>query len=288
MPTLKDYFETDFRQYPTASRNLVIPGADHEAKPIEAKVIVRAHFEFDSGTKFNSFYVPTCFNPLGLMRVLLEEKFRLSAENFGGLFPVAQIGFPGEEARHSKDLKFSSRIYFYSENELSSDELAALKEAAASNGLFVQFRGPSYAKERTTNEVPLAFISHDSRDKKNIAGPLALELRKRGCPVWYDEFSLKVGDSLRENIERGIKVCRKAIVILTPHFLSNKGWTKVEFNSVFSKQIIEQHNVVLPIWHRVTKQQVYDYSPILIDTKGVRWSLGREEVARQLYVAVTS
>lgn len=288
MPILKDYFETDFRQYPTAGRELVIPGVDHEAKPIEAKVTVRAHFEFDSGTKFNSFYVPTCFDSFGLMRVLLEEKFRLSAENFGGLFPVAQIGFPGEEARHSKDLRFSGRIYFYSENEPSPDELAALKGDAAQRGLFVQFRGPSYAKERTATEVPLAFISHDSRDKKTIAGPLALELRKRGCPVWYDEYSLKVGDSLRESIERGIKVCRKCIVILTPRFLSNNGWTKVEFNSVFSKQIIEQNNVVLPVWHRVTKQQVYDYSPTLIDTKGVRWSLGREEVARQLYVAITS
>ncbi|HLL76526.1 MAG TPA: toll/interleukin-1 receptor domain-containing protein [Pyrinomonadaceae bacterium] len=240
MPTLKDYFETDFKQYPTAGRELVIPGVDREGKPIEAKVSVRAHFEFDSGTKFNSFYVPTCYDPLGLMRVLLQDRFRLSAEDFGGLIPVAQIGFPGEEARHSKDLRFSGRIYIYSENELSSDELAVLKGEAAQRNLFVQFRGPSYAKERTANEVPLAFISHDSRDKKTIAGPLALELRKRGCPVWYDEFSLKVGDSLRESIERGIKVCRKCIVILTPRFLSNKGWTKVEFNSVFLSRLLSR------------------------------------------------
>jgi hypothetical protein len=37
--------------------------------------------------------------------------------------------------------------------------------------------------------------------------------------VWYDEFSLKVGDSLRESIEKGIKECKKCILILTQNYL---------------------------------------------------------------------
>ena len=34
--------------------------------------------------------------------------------------------------------------------------------------------------------------------KKGIARPIASELRSLMCPAWFDEFSLKVGDSLRE------------------------------------------------------------------------------------------
>ena len=41
------------------------------------------------------------------------------------------------------------------------------------------------------------FISHASEDKKAIARPLADALRDRRVDVWYDEYSLKLGDSLR-------------------------------------------------------------------------------------------
>ena len=84
-------------------------------------------------------------------------------------------------------------------------------------------RGLQYAEPRSIPERPLVFISHDSRDKADIAHPLALMLEERNCPVWYAEFSLRVGDSLRESIERGLKETRKCILILTPISLGMKG-----------------------------------------------------------------
>jgi len=64
-----------------------------------------------------------------------------------------------------------------------------------------------------------------------------------GCPVWYDEYRLKVGDELRKSIENGIKECDKCIVVLSKHFFSNDSWTKAEFESIFVKQILagEEH-----------------------------------------------
>ena len=41
------------------------------------------------------------------------------------------------------------------------------------------------------------FICHASEDKDAVARPLAEELQSRGFSVWYDEFELDVGDSLR-------------------------------------------------------------------------------------------
>jgi hypothetical protein len=106
------------------------------------------------------------------------------------------------------------------------------------------------------------------------------------CPVWYDQFSLRVGDSLRESIEAGLRECHKCILVLTPNFLSNEGWTKREYGSIFSREMVEQKKVILPVWHEISPQEVYQYSPILADRVAVPWSLGVEEVARKLLQAI--
>ena len=104
------------------------------------------------------------------------------------------------------------------------------------------------------------------------------------CPVWYDEFSLKVGDNLRESIEKGLKECKKCILILSQNFIANNGWTKKEFDSIFTREIVEEKKLVLPVWYKVTKECVYDYSPSLLNVKGADWEmLGEDEVCRQLH-----
>jgi hypothetical protein len=104
-------------------------------------------------------------------------------------------------------------------------------------------------------------------------------LSKMRCPVWYDEYSVKVGDSLRASVEQGLRVSKKCVLILSPHFLSNTGWTQTEFDSVFTRQILEGSNVVLPVWCGVSKEQVYEYSPSLLDRLAVRWEEGLDEGA---------
>jgi hypothetical protein len=47
------------------------------------------------------------------------------------------------------------------------------------------------------------FISHASEDKDAVVRPFAEALEARGLKVWYDEFTLRVGDSLRQSIDRG-------------------------------------------------------------------------------------
>lgn len=147
----------------------------------------------------------------------------------------------------------------------------------------IQIRDTQYAVGREALEKPLAFICHDSRDKEEIAIKLARRLRSMACPVWYDEFSLKVGDSLRESIEKGLKECKKCVLVLTPNFLSNGGWTKKEFNSIFTREIIEKKNIILPVWHNVTKENIYEYSPSLADKYALDWNSGEDDVVRHLY-----
>ncbi len=185
------------------------------------------------------------------------------------------------------DLILSER--HYEPHGESSRKCTLLGNAFAAVDSDFDNRRLQYAESTSIHERPLAlaFISHDSRDKADIAHPLALMLEERNCPVWYDEFSLRVGDSLRESIERGLKETRKCILILTPNFLRNEGWGKREFNSVFTRELLEKKNVILPVWHEVTEQEVYDYSPSLADKYALNWSAeDKEDIADKLQQAV--
>ena len=54
----------------------------------------------------------------------------------------------------------------------------------------------------------------------------------------------------------------------------------------FTKELVEDRNVLLPVWHGISRDDVFSYSLLLADRLGVLWSLGKEEVCRRLYVAI--
>lgn len=57
------------------------------------------------------------------------------------------------------------------------------------------------------------FISHASEDKESIVRTLAHELKRRAVNIWYDEFSLNLGGSLRCSIDRGLAEFESGVVI---------------------------------------------------------------------------
>jgi len=279
MATLKQYFDTDFKLL-SAHQTYIF---DSETEKIE--VICRVHYDFDANVIFVSYYVPDLKDVVPLCIKLIEDLDW--AEKMIADIPVEQ-GKPGSESVISTNLQFSGQIHLYSEVDLSLEDLELLKDHGKRTGRSVRFQGPKYASERSKLEKPLAFLSHDTRDKDEIARPLALRLITMMCPVWYDEYSLKLGSSLRQSIETGLKECKKCVLILTPNFLSNTGWTKTEFNSVFTREILERTNVVIPVWYGVTAREVYEYSPSLADRVAIEWSKGIDEVSRKIYRSVTS
>lgn len=108
-----------------------------------------------------------------------------------------------------------------------------------------------------------AFISHASEDKSDLVRPLAQALTDRGMNIWYDEFQLTVGDSLRRSIDKGLAGSRFGIVVLSPDFFA-KNWPQYELDGLVAKEI-EGKKVILPLWHRVSKNDVLKYSPTLAD-----------------------
>lgn len=192
-------------------------------------------------------------------------------------------GFHGtDESISSKDLRFSGRLLAYTAYKIPNDAKAQLYEKARAANLTLVIRDGHYLSQRAAMESPMAFISHDSRDKEPFVRELASTLQKMLCTVWYDEFSLVPGQSLRASIEKGLKTCKKCVLILSPYFIGSDGWTKAEFDSIFTREILEKKNVVIPVWHGVTKEQVYEYSPRLLDKVAISSDVGVEEVARKL------
>lgn len=108
-----------------------------------------------------------------------------------------------------------------------------------------------------------AFISHATEDKDDLVRPLAEDLIKSGLSIWYDELELKIGDSLRRSIDRGLANSRFGIVVLSEAFF-NKNWPQYELDGLVTKEM-EGHKIILPIWHKLTKDQVITYSPSLAD-----------------------
>ena len=76
--------------------------------------------------------------------------------------------------------------------------------------------------------------------------------------------------------------------MLTPNFLGNKGWTRREYDLIFTRELVEKQKVILPVWNEISPEDVYQYSPILADRVAVQWSLGKEEVARKLLNAINA
>lgn len=117
---------------------------------------------------------------------------------------------------------------------------------------------------RNENEVAYdVFISYASEDKNDVVAPLADTLRAGGLSVWYDDFELGIGDSLRQKIDKGIASSRFAIVVLSKAFF-NKGWPNYELDGLVTKAV-DGDQVILPIWHDITKDEVVSYSPSLAD-----------------------
>ena len=114
------------------------------------------------------------------------------------------------------------------------------------------------------------FISHASEDKPLVVAPFAHYLKTAGFEVWYDDFTLKVGDSLLSSINRGLHDSQFGIVFLSPAFFA-KRWPQQELAGLFALEMPGQIRI-LPVWHQLTSIDVTEYSPMLADRKAGRLS----------------
>lgn len=122
------------------------------------------------------------------------------------------------------------------------------------------------------------FISHASEDKEGFVRPLAQALAQLGVQVWYDEFTLELGDSLSRSIDKGLSGSKFGLVVISESFISKK-WPERELQGLVASATAGE-TAIIPLWLGVSQQEVLDFSPPLADTIALKVSgMTAEQVA---------
>jgi hypothetical protein len=161
MATLREYFDTDFTRVLNSAST-----AQWRYASIAGDAPVRVHFDFDSNAKFLSCYLPSDACHQAVIDALVDQVNDLLTIGDG---LEVRTNLPGELVRTSLELRFAGRLFIYHEAEIEAATQDLVHTRAVEQGVVVQFRGPQFAAGRARLERPLAFISHDSRDKDLIA-----------------------------------------------------------------------------------------------------------------------
>lgn len=125
------------------------------------------------------------------------------------------------------------------------------------------------------------FISHASEDKEGFVRALAAALGKRGVTFFYDEISIAWGDSLRRRIDEGLARSKFGVVVLSEAFF-RKEWPQRELDGLVQLEMLGRSKI-LPIWHKVSKDEVAAFSPMLADKAALNTSdFTADEIAEKL------
>jgi len=108
------------------------------------------------------------------------------------------------------------------------------------------------------------FISHASEDKEKFVKPLAIILARAGVKVWYDEFTLRAGNSLMRSIDKGLANSKSGIVVISRAFIEKK-WPEYELRGLITIEMSGKNNKVIPVWYGVSHDEVMAFSPTLAD-----------------------
>lgn len=278
MATIKQLFESEFRHRQdtiTRSVDVATPAGSLDVK-------ASIHDDFVAGVRFVSLWIPQSPHASEVVLQLLSDipgLWNRMAADF--IFAVEHSA--GEATRLGVELPFSGQIYVYTETELDESTRSLVRMLSPR---FV-VRGPRYAAEKTQSLRPACFISHDARDAELVAKPLATHLSGLLlAPVWYDEFSLQVGDSLRASIDKGLKEAHRCVVVLSKHYIRNERWARAEFDSIFTRHVREGRSTILPVRVDVSDDDVFGFCALLGDIAASHWSDGVERVASRLAAAL--
>ena len=108
------------------------------------------------------------------------------------------------------------------------------------------------------------FLSHSNLDKEIFVSELSEGLSAKGLMVFKDVKVFRIGQSQTDMMNRGILNSRFVVVFLSSNFIKS-GWSDYEFKSFLNREINEKRVIILPVWHKVSTEEVRQYNPYLVD-----------------------
>jgi hypothetical protein len=126
------------------------------------------------------------------------------------------------------------------------------------------------------------FLSYARIDGISVATDLQSELENLGIAVWFDEIAIVPGRSQSLQMDAGLRKARAGVAVLTPAYLAGRFWTERELGALLSKEVL------IPVLHNVTFEDVKEYSGILPDLAGFTTAQDSvADIAKKIAVAVT-
>ncbi len=103
--------------------------------------------------------------------------------------------------------------------------------------------------------------------------------------MWYDEFELRIGASLRRNIDYGLANSRFGVVVVSQAFFA-KNWSQYELDGLVTREM-DGEQIILPIWHEISKSEIIAHSPSLADKFALSTSAETvEEIAAKIAAVI--
>lgn len=188
----------------------------------------------------------------------------------------ATLKLQKEESTQAKSIAIQQKkVYAANEKQISDLTKQVTEQAAIATSSDNVFNSDG------TEEFDV-FLSHAAEDKESFCDEFSDILQeKHGLKVWYDSISIKWGDSIRAEIDKGLKKSKFGVVILSRNYIK-KYWTNYELEALFQ---IESNGgkVILPIWHDITKKEIQDFSPTLAGKLAMNTGMMTpEEIAENL------
>ena len=245
-------------EWPSVERTALDPdtGEEHQIALPGTDIVKQAFLDFD--------YPPSGIRIMDIAEALADQ-FELTEEQ--------------REAKGKYGLVWKRHVNIAANSLVSSGQLLSIKHGWISNPDQYSKLSPS-GTESSDNQYDV-FISHATEDKDEIVRPLVNILTDQGLRVWYDEFELRIGDSLKEKIEEGLANSRYGIVVLSHAFFQKK-WPKYELNALVAREMADKP-VILPIWHNITEDEIMAYSPGLTDKIALNTSNAPiDEIAQEI------
>jgi hypothetical protein len=271
--TIRDYFDRETQSELSVSNTFFFSHGETDRIDVPARLVAN----FDANATFLALFIPHMPDAAGFIAGLCGHLDRvLSRLNEG---PQITLGKSGEVPARKDDLAFAGRVFIYAEDELPGDALHAIGDHLRERGMHLRFRGPEYALAQTAHERPLAFISYDSGDRP-IAESLALALSGEHCPVWFDQYAMRLGDPLEGTLLKGIDECLRCIVVLSDRYLANQRWARWEFARIAEREAGAGYALIIPVLSGVTGAQVKEFSPILADRRAIEWNPDPDAIRR--------
>jgi hypothetical protein len=103
------------------------------------------------------------------------------------------------------------------------------------------------------------FLSYASEEKAFV--DTLREALAEKFNVWFDQDAIRLGENIAYRLPEGIRSSDYAVVVLSHSYITKK-WTREEFSHLIALETADR-KIILPIWHKITDNEVRDFYPAL-------------------------